>query len=367
MKKLATLMMTLLLAIAMTLALTACGGGNDATPVATPAPTPVATTAPTPTPTPTPTPEPTPEPDPGEAILGYWDQGDDSMMPSIFINYMLDWLYFAVTESGEGRIFLRGIGWGRWTINSDSNSTIVIDGFHGNYEGFEESYTFTIAEDTLTISLIGDVMGDERTFQRATVPVITRTEPALGVIEGNTYTSEYLGLRIDFPDGRNAYGEGHVLSPEFISREEQLERLGFGSIIETSDLWYTENGFTDLLFLGNNTQSPFDRISISFSQLMYMDLDISEVDYINNLISERSSESHTYDFDSTQAPIRIGNSLWYNYRLENKISDFSGRSYTYYSSVYISVYNGFVRTISFMGQHNSDSQSAIDSFFFAYP
>ena len=367
MKRKATLTLVVIIAIAMTLALTACGG-NDATPAATPAPTPAATPAatPTPSPTPTPTPEPTPVPDPGEAILGYWGQGDDGnggMMPFLFLDPNIDWLYFAVTESGEGRIFLPGIGWGRWTIDSDGNSTMVVDGFRGNFEGFEESYAFAVVEDILTISY----MDFERAFQRATVPLITRAEPILGVIDGNTYTSEYLGLRIDFPDGRNAYGEGHVLNPEFRSREEQLERLGIDSILETSNLWYTVNSFADLLFIGNNSQSPFNRISITFSQLMYMDLDISEVDYINNLISERSSESHTYDFDSTQTPIRIGNSLWYSYRIESITSDFSGRSSTHYTSVYVSVYNGFVRTLSFQGQHNSDSQSAIDSFFFTYP
>lgn len=344
MKKLATLTLAIILTIALSLVLSACSE-NETAPVATPAPTPETSPESTPNPTPEPNPEPepipTPEANPGEELLGYWNRGDGD---NLFIFEGSEWLFFTIAENGDGRFLDYYDQWGGWAVENHDTLAIEVKDYDWSID-----FTFIITDDTLTISY-GD---DKRIFQRAAVPLITKIKPIHGFVDGSTYTSEYLGLRIDSPSGWEV---------DLLSKERQLDWLGFDLFDVFPDLfWYTTNIFQELRFV---TTSSNDSLTINFNQLVYDEVNFNEVDYINNLISRSSSiEGLTFDFDPNQTPIEIGNSLWYELRQETK-GDLGINRYGIY---YISIADGFARSIFLNGNRAFIDQTDITSLFSTYP
>ena len=343
MKKLATLTLTIILALTMVFILTACSE-NETAPVVTPVPTPEtspeSTPNPTPEPNPGPEPIPAPEANPGEELLGYWDHGDGD---NLFIFEGSEWLLFTIAENGEGRFLDFYSQWGGWAVENHDTLAIEVNDYDWPID-----FTFIITDDTLTISY-GD---DKRTFQRAAVPLITRTKPVHGVVDGSTYTSEYLGLRIDFPGG---------WEEDLIRKEQQLERLGFDSFDVFPDLfWYTTNSFQELRFVtsGNNS------LTINFLQLVYDEVAFNEVDYINRIISGDSPiDGLSFDFDPNQTPIEIGNSLWYELRQVIR-GDLGINRYGIY---YYSIVDGFARYIFLSGNRAFIDQTDISLLLSTYP
>jgi len=154
-------------------------------------------------------------------------------------------------------------------------------------------------------------------------PEIESNNPFRGIVEGNTYKSEYLGLRIDLPDVWVV--------------EEGVNAIGYLEEINTS------NWGPDYQFLEFVAKLSMIKVEITFFMLDSEETDSPEIDYINNISTGSTSMGSTdIQFDPNQTPIRIGNNDWYVYRFER---DTRGSLFTN-SFNYLNFSDGFFRNIS---------------------
>jgi len=152
------------------------------------------------------------------------------------------------------------------------------------------------------------------------VPEPEPITPASGVIEGNTYRSEFLGIQLD-------------LSDEWIVGE----RRGDGGVLleELGELpWRDSHHMAVFNYDEFNAHYPnMGRISIILDGSSAIDNDFSDIDgwlYIYNIRYGGS----VIDFDPNQTPVKIGNFYYSVYSVE----DSSG----FFHIEYISITNGFI-------------------------
>jgi hypothetical protein len=162
-----------------------------------------------------------------------------------------------------------------------------------------------------------------------------------GIVEGHTYRSEYLGLRIDLPsewridDYSSSSGIGFLEEvPSYVHLREFLALFRdtgnvLGLHIELGDYW-----------------------------------DTTEIEFINDFISRSSSDDATYVFDRNQAPVKIGNYNWYFYFRESN----NEAVVNPVSINYVNIVDGLFRTIAISGTSlELIEESDILSFFSPYP
>jgi len=144
----------------------------------------------------------------------------------------------------------------------------------------------------------------EPTPEPTPTPTPEPMKPTRGIVEGNTYKSEYLGLRIDLPT-------------EWVVGKDDNEIGYLEEFNET--MWKVSQQVLVLPFFeflsSTGGQAPIN-IVISFGRL---DEDFTEAGWINDMTGrmERAKGSLlSYYFDPDQIPLRIGNNDWYTYKME---------------------------------------------------
>ena len=213
MKKVALLIIALILVFAMTIALTACGNTETA-PIATPPPAAEAT----PTPTPEPEIEPIHETESEVStefeqwitpyIEGVWERLSFlSDIPELPIIGFAEKLHFSVTENGERLLTLDSGEVFEWSFNDEKQLVLNPPGNKANATlfhlwGYDDDNPE--ASDTLAIADHLFEHGGLHFSRTSSTLYVSRYRELLdsirGVVDGNTYKSEYLGFSITVPD-----------------------------------------------------------------------------------------------------------------------------------------------------------------------
>ena len=292
MKKIATMILVVTLALTMLLTIVACGGGD--TPVAPP---PAEET------TPEPTPEAPPEPDDGLVEI-----------PDLL---QMNW--------DEAQVILSDLG---LAVESSRNLFYVTDGVRVIEMDPEPG---TRVEPGSLVQVVISLLDQGE---------IEIVQARRGIFEGNVYTSEYLGIRIELP-------------PEFssLTSEERfawhIDYMGFDPIDFLEEvppsIWDEMHGgfLTDFSAM----ESHFGNISVAYGKLLELQLNWDALAYLEDFASTRHSffgdvegVSMTQNINTT--PIRIGDNDWYLHT-ERLL-----QPHMYLDMIMlVNIYGGFVRQI----------------------
>jgi len=168
-------------------------------------------------------------------------------------------------------------------------------------------------------------------------------KPTRGVVEGNTYSSEYMGFQLVLP---NDWSIG-----------EDENDIGFLEEIPDSFWETSDSGFLEL-------QAVYDRstIVISIGKLESDQADFSEID-LSNRFDSNNNENMNINFDPNQTPTRIGRYDWYTW---DQTLTMPGLSGSFYFLIFQTISNGFAKIITFTSIAPLDKTEVL-SFFSEYP
>ena len=176
-------------------------------------------------------------------------------------------------------------------------------------------------------------------------------QPRRGIIGGNIYGNEYLGVRIEIPTEVNA---------SFDSEETLAEKYNDGVEVDfleeiPESFWERKEQFLDMVVVSTsqepNTNVAYSRsyVNVIFTRIEEWPEEHDTLAYINSLtsrINEERSMSFTYEANST--PIKIGDNEWYSYTqtIYHTNQDLNFTSITHSINL-INIAGGFRRNIVF--------------------
>ena len=157
--------------------------------------------------------------------------------------------------------------------------------------------------------------------------------PNRGVVEGNTYMSEYLGLSIDLPSDWDIYEDN----------------IAIGNLEEIPESFWVlddEGDYNSILVFESYGYDCLG-IWIYISKLSPKQSGYSEIDFYNDFYAGLSEdEDNISEFDSNQTPVRVGNNDWYVYKLSFTPQSSGDTVFTFY----LNITDGFVRFLWIRGE-----------------
>ena len=169
----------------------------------------------------------------------------------------------------------------------------------------------------------------------------SRNAPVLGTWAGSTFTSEYLGLQFDKPEGWAIATEEDImelmdLGAEFVG-EEIIGEI-FGEDVDLADVMERANITTIHDFIVSDPLTGTS-IQITYERLVGPARRMSASDYIEVVgdLLETMGMEVDFDFPGTT---RMGNYDWYSFESMMHVG------MPVYGRYFVSIQGGFARTIS---------------------
>jgi len=162
-----------------------------------------------------------------------------------------------------------------------------------------------------------------------------RQPPTLGSWEGNIFTSEHLGLRIDMLDGWVAYTDAELaefsgFDAALLENRQDFWELTDGMRVTDIDIWNPET-FANIMILYEPFYTIADRM-MPASQLNEFEAEL----WFDELNARGDDRHVTVTISDT--PVRIGDHYWYYF---DTASFFYPEDFTAYTRHFHSVQHGF--------------------------
>jgi hypothetical protein len=198
--------------------------------------------------------------------------------------------------------------------------------------------------------------------------------PTRGNFDGSVYTSEWLGMRIEIP-GLEEWWENDIAPNYWVAIMEDMDptctkdwcnpklviEANFGEEIpeefwdereEAHEVWKPLWTFSAQKH--NRPNNISDYIEIQYRRLTLEQINFTEIDYINHIISsiENGDVFNLISYEIFDNPIRIGNYDWIRYERHQEEIRWGVETW---NIIYININDRFVRTISISAFNSNEN------------